>query len=400
MSSSPPLPSSGGVPAVAQRSPRGARLAASAPALSGASYALLDSSPSQNPPPPPPPPAAPFAPAPAATEHVALTAAAAGLAPPAAPPLQRRAAQAALTAACVLGYGASLYVNGLAGRSLSPAAGLVILGSVRGVFSVLLCAAMVATRTAPPEFLPGGAGKVLTWRILMPAVIGVWANAGFMPYSALVEGGQVSILAPMAGIYSIVPIGFGLLVMKEARGWKKMLGIALSIASVLLLALSGAGFAGAAPSSAVLAEKAVLFLLVIASWGGGDTAAAYLGRSLSTFEIAASNSVGQFATAAIFGFVAIATGSFSGGSAGAGGVGSLSFVASSVIANVLGIIAWLSFTRLGETEGASDFTPIVALYVYVPVLLGAVLLGEDLREPGKLAGLALAGVASVLLSMK
>ena len=85
---------------------------------------------------------------------------------------------------------------------------------------------------------------------------------------------------------------------------------------------------------------------------------------------------------------------------GGGGVGALSFVASSVIANVLGIVAWLSFTRLGETEGASDFTPIVALYVYVPVLLSGVLLGESFAQPLKIAGLACAGAASVLLSIK
>jgi drug/metabolite transporter (DMT)-like permease len=236
----------------------------------------------------------------------------------------------------------------------------------------------------------------------------VWANAGFMPYSALVEGGEVSVLAPMCAMYSLVPITFGLLVMQESRGWRKLLGIALSLASVLLLAFSGSGFAGSA-APRVVAEKALLFVLVIASWGGGDCAAAYMGRwgSLSTFEIAMSNSVGQFATAAIFGLCAIATGTFSGGtggssgsSSGDGGVGALSFVASSVIANVLGIIAWLSFTRLGETEGASDFTPIVALYVYVPVLLSGVLLGESFAQPLKIAGLACAGAASVLLSIK
>jgi drug/metabolite transporter (DMT)-like permease len=316
--------------------------------------------------------------------------------------------QAALTAACVIGYGASLYVNGLSGRALSPAAGLVILGAVRGLFQVALCGAMVATRTAPPAFLPGGAGATLSWRLLVPAAVGVWANAGFMPYSALVEGGEVSVLAPMCAMYSLVPITFGLFVMQESRGWRKLLGIALSLASVLLLAFSGSGFAGSA-APGVVAEKALLFVLVIASWGGGDCAAAYMGRwgSLSTFEIAMSNSVGQFATAAIFGLCAIATGTFSGGtggssgsSSGDGGVGALSFVASSVIANVLGIIAWLSFTRLGETEGASDFTPIVALYVYVPVLLSGVLLGESFAQPLKIAGLACAGAASVLLSAK
>jgi drug/metabolite transporter (DMT)-like permease len=389
MSTPPALRAGATAPAVAARSPRGERLAAAAPALDAAAYSLLGS------PPQSPEPRA------GTGVLVATPAPAAGAA--GASPLRRRALQAALTAMCVCGYGASLYVNGLAGRALSPAAGLVLLGAVRGLFQVALCAVMIATRTAPPAYLPGGSGAALSWRMLVPAAVGVWANAGFMPYAALVEGGEVSVLAPMCAMYSLVPIIFGLAVMLESRGARKLVGIALSLTSVLLLAFSGTGFAGSSPPPRVVAEKAALFLLTIASWGGGDCAAAYMGRSLSTFEIAASNSAGQFATAAIFGLVAICTGTFAGGSggSGSGGVGALSFIASSVIANIFGIIAWLSFTRLGETEGASDFTPVVALYVYVPVLLSGLLLGENPFEtPAKVAGLVCAGVAAVLLSLK
>jgi drug/metabolite transporter (DMT)-like permease len=123
--------------------------------------------------------------------------------------------------------------------------------------------------------------------------------------------------------------------------------------------------------------------------------AAYLGRSLSSFEIALSNAAGQFATAGIYGFVAIASGDpLSSG-------GNTSFILFSVAANVLGIIAWMSFTKLGETEGASDFTPIVALYVFIPVIFSAILLGESLSDsPLKLAGIILGGVASILLGLK
>ena len=134
----------------------------------------------------------------------------------------------------------------------------------------------------------------------------------------------------------------------------------------------------------------------MALWGGGDAMAAYLGRSLSSFEIAISNSAGQFATAAIFGLIAIVSGeSFSNDS------GNISFILSSVAANILGIIAWMSFTKLGETEGASDFTPIVALYVFIPVLLSSIFLHESLIDsPLKLTGLILGGVASILLGLK
>ena len=394
--------------AVAARSPRRPPLGDAEAATALLSAASLPGSPD-----PPQPPLPPLPPLPllAATAASPASATFSSLLPsPAAPPVAgARLAQAALTAAAVLGYGASLYVNGLSGRALSPAAGLVLLGATRGLFEVALCMAMLATGRAPPEYRRGGAGRPVSLALLAPAFVGVFANAGFMPYSALVAGGEVSVLAPMCGVYSVVPVIFGLVVMRERRGWKKLLGIALSLGSVLLLAFSGFGGSGGGEgggaSAGTLAEKAALFLLVVLSWGGGDCMAAYLARlgKLSTFEIAASNAAGQFATAAIFGLVAIASGTGLGGGTGgegSGGVGALSFVGASVVANVLGIVAWLSFTKLGESEGASDFTPVVALYVFVPVVLSAVLLGESLSDPLKVGGLVAAAVAAVLLNLR
>ena len=241
----------------------------------------------------------------------------------------------------------------------------------------------------------------------MPAFVGVCANSGFMPYAELVKGGEVSVLAPMIGLYSVVPVLFGMLVMREALGVRKAAGIVLSLTAVLLLALSGAGSfsssSGAASSPAQVAGKVGLFVATVALWGGGDTFAAYLGRGLTTFEVAASNSVGQLATAAIYGLVAVAEGdqlgAASGGGGGGSGAGGLGFVGLSVVANVLGILAWMCFTELGRYAGASDFTPVVALYVFVPVVFAAVLLGEPIADsPAKVAGLVCAGLASVLMS--
>lgn len=321
--------------------------------------------------------------------------------PPSLPPVKtfsHRLIQICLTLTCLLGYGVSLYVNGLSGRTLTPAAGLVLLGSVRGVTLLFLAAILYATNAVPQGYQRHSTGPPATvrWQLLVPAFVAIYANSGFLPYAELVKNGQVSVLAPMCALYSLVPITIGLVIFKESRGFLKLTGIALSLTSVLLLAFSGSGFAGSSsPSPSEIGSKVILLILVVALWGGGDAMAAYLGRSLSSFEIALSNAAGQFATAGIYGFVAIASGDpLSSG-------GNTSFILFSVAANVLGIIAWMSFTKLGETEGASDFTPIVALYVFIPVIFSAILLGESLSDsPLKLAGIILGGVASILLGLK
>ena len=57
----------------------------------------------------------------------------------------------------------------------------------------------------------------------------------------------------------------------------------------------------------------------------------------------------------------------------------------------------LAYIRLGQIGEASAFAPVVALYVYVPVILAAALLDERLR-PMQVGGILVAGVAVVLLS--
>jgi drug/metabolite transporter (DMT)-like permease len=310
----------------------------------------------------------------------------------------KRLIQILLTLTCLLGYGISLYVNGLSGRTLTPATGLVLLGSVRGITLLILSTILYITNSVPVGYqrYSNEPPATVRWQLLVPAFVAIYANSGFLPYAELIKGGQVSVLAPMCALYSLVPISIGLLVFKESRGILKLTGIALSLTSVLLLAFSGSGFAGTSATASEIGIKILLLFSVVALWGGGDAMAAYLGRSLSSFEIAISNSAGQFATAAIFGLIAIVSGeSFSNDG------GNISFILSSVAANILGIIAWMSFTKLGETEGASDFTPIVALYVFIPVLLSSIFLHESLIDsPLKLTGLILGGVASILLGLK
>lgn len=330
-------------------------------------------------------------------DHASSSSSSSSTSPPSAKTLSHRLIQVGLTLTCLCGYGVSLYVNGLSGRTLTPASGLVLLGSVRGVTLLILAAILYASNSVPPGYQRNSSEPPATvrWQLLVPAFVAVFANSGFLPYSEMVKNGQVSVLAPMTALYSLVPITIGLVVFKESRGIMKLTGIALSLTSVLLLAFSGSGFAGSSASPSELGYKILLLSLVVILWGGGDAMAAYLGRSLSSFEIALSNAAGQFATAGIYGFVAIASGDpLSSG-------GNVSFILFSVAANILGIIAWMSFTKLGETEGASDFTPLIALYVYIPVLFSAIFLGESLTDnPMKLSGIIVGGIASILLGLK
>ena len=69
-----------------------------------------------------------------------------------------------------------------------------------------------------------------------------------------------------------------------------------------------------------------------------------------------------------------------------------------VLIGVLFVIANFAYYKLSEMGGqASVLAPLTALYVVVPVLLGALILKEPLSAR-KLAGIALAVVAIILLS--
>lgn len=304
------------------------------------------------------------------------------------------------TLACLLGYGIALYVNSITGSLLgdeSPSESIFLLSFGRACALTIVLPLLWTTRDTSQQ--PG------LLRATIPALIAVAGNSAFLAYYALVSGGgEVSILAPMVGLYSVIPILWGLLARGESRTWQKMVGIAVSFIAVLVLAFGGRSFdsGGAGGSSAAaVAFKIAMFAIVFVVWGVDDAIAS--GVKLDPFTTALSSWVGQIFCCAVYGFVAFveATDKLAANSIDGGaslnrvpfGMPHLAVMG----ANALGILAWLSFVKLGQMSAASLFIPVISLYVYIPVLLSVLLRGESLT-PAKVAGLVLAGVAIVLLS--
>jgi drug/metabolite transporter (DMT)-like permease len=325
----------------------------------------------------------------------------------------------ALTLATVLGYGLAMFVNSVTAVLLgeqSPAQALMLLAAGR---ALALLAALPLLAVLRLRSHPGGAPVALTRQALVPGAIAVSGNLAYLAYYALLSGGgQVSVLAPLVGLYSVVPVAVGLTLRGEARTPPKLAGIALSFVAVAILAFSGTaaggGGKGNAPASpAGTALNVLYFAIVFATWGANDAVAS--GLRLDPLTTAVSSLGGQLVCALGFGLAAFAEATNDAAALAA----ALADAAASGIppraapprhvpfglphgavlgANALAILAWLAFVRLGGLAPVSRFVPLVSLYTYVPALLAVALLGEALT-PAKGVGLAVAGVAVVLLSV-
>lgn len=67
------------------------------------------------------------------------------------------------------------------------------------------------------------------------------------------------------------------------------------------------------------------------------------------------------------------------------------------LAQVMGMVAWVSLVQLGTVSEASSFIPLIALDVFVPVVLGILVLGERISSLGYF-GIALSCVGIGLVS--
>ena len=181
----------------------------------------------------------------------------------------------------------------------------------------------------PPLFAAGTTTAAALRRVAVPAYLAVAGNSAYFAYYALVAGGgEVSVLAPLVGLYSIVPISWGLAFRGESRAWPKLAGIALSLVAVLVLGFAGAAAPGRPTTPASIALTATWFVIVFAVWGSNDAIAAAV--KLDPLTTALSSLVGQLACCSLFGFAAYvqattqaaaAGGAGGGGGGGGGGAG-------------------------------------------------------------------------------
>jgi len=245
----------------------------------------------------------------------------------------------------------------------------------------------------------------------------VLTNIGFVAYMQLTTSGEVSSLAPMIGLYSVMPVAAGLIFRGDSRTVRKFAGIALSFAAILVLGFSDvAAFEGPGGDTTVAASKVALFLVAFCAWGAHDVLASAV--TCDTFTTAVSGLIGQLLVGAMCGVLSAwqLTGTLVAAEVEPR-LTSLPFFNKTfdgratvqrfvpfgwphllyACANGLGSVGWLAFVRLGSLAQASSFVPVVSLYTFVPVLLSFVFLGEPLTAL-KGAGIVLAVAAVLLMS--
>lgn len=284
----------------------------------------------------------------------------------------------------------------------------------------------------------------LTRKVLVPVAIGLCNAGGYLFFNVLCALSGVTLWSSLIGCYVVVPVSYGLLIRKESRGGRKLAGIGLCIAAVVMLSLaqSSGGDEDAAAvegdvagpgTPAGTALRLVLFLLALGIWGLCDTMASYVAKgpdALHITTIAAGAGVGFGAIAwlcAALAYViqahaasnttalpavAIAAGSLTTNSSIASpddattsstGTGAPPYItrwwggqAVLVLGQCLGVTAWYFMVKLGAIGEASTFLPLVSTYTIFAALLGIAVLGESLSPMGY-GGMATACAGVVLL---
>ncbi len=125
---------------------------------------------------------------------------------------------------CVLLWGLMTFLPKLAVAKLSPASCIVyeIAGGLTVALIVLL---WPGTKL---EFEPRGA--------LLSYTVGICGFLGTLAYFFAVTRGPVSLAAPLSALYPIVAVLLGVFLLKEQLSPQQMLGAALALVSIVLMA--------------------------------------------------------------------------------------------------------------------------------------------------------------------
>lgn len=237
-------------------------------------------------------------------------------------------AAALYTTVCLLGYGLSFFINSITGHLVGPqhwSTTLMLNSSGRFVMlsAVLPLLWFMGLRPA------GGDGVVITRQALIPTAVAIIGSAGFVTYMMMLSGGaeQVSVITPMIGLYSVIPVGVGLFLRGEEKTVFKLAGILLSLGAVLLLGFSGDAAAPAAgtvnpadiaPNAAAKAASAasaaagyssmgatalkwLLFIATFILWGLNDVLSSNV--KLDAFTIACGSLLGQLICATVMALI-------------------------------------------------------------------------------------------------
>lgn len=292
-----------------------------------------------------------------------------------------------------------------------------------------------ASSTPPPP-------DAVSSRLLLPMAIGVTNSIAYACYMALTAMSGVSIWSAMVGCYVVLPTMYGILRRGESRGAKKLAGVAACVLGAVLLGLAGvdsgpapateaAGDASSAGTANITLAAAVdalppftmegpwwvklgLYAGAIVFWSFSDGVSAYILQPrkhadapppLSMPTVMAFTALG-FAVSAVglagassllHGAVRKPGGCIDAAAAGGDAGKLVSGYLVMFIGQVLGKVAWYSIVMLGTIGEASSFIPLISLDVFIPALLGVMVLGERIGSTGY-AGMAAAAVGVALVS--
>lgn len=143
-------------------------------------------------------------------------------------------------------YASGFFVNSAASRLLpeesTGPAQLMVMMAVGRIIGLASTFAMLAFMGGLPSkehsermFCSPCAGGVVSIFIQMFVLL------GFIPYFILSATGDISAIAPLVGVHSMVPVVYGMLIGGERRTMLKVIAALLSLASVLLLGFAAAG---------------------------------------------------------------------------------------------------------------------------------------------------------------
>jgi len=205
------------------------------------------------------------------------------------------------------------------------------------------------------------------------------------------DGGMV---ASVAGVYTVIPVLWGLGFKNEKRTRKKLIGVGLSISATLILALSP-GISGRAGvfSGDNAAWKVFFCLGAILCWGILDVMSASLTHTQSLQLVIIFSALAQAFTAALASFLFVVRTDNQ--------KAPPLEVLKLVVGNALGVLGWLVFILVGAARAeVSSFVPLISLYVFLPIVFN-VCLGKTLSS-GQVAGLILAvlGASGIAWEMR
>jgi drug/metabolite transporter (DMT)-like permease len=275
-----------------------------------------------------------------------------------------------LALAAALTYGAGDFLGGIATKRSGSSLGVVAMSSLVGLGLLAVLVWVVPGDPTAADLLWGAAG-------------GIAGGTGVMFFYVALATGVMSVVAPVTAVTgAVVPVAAGLLLGERPGGWA-LLGVALAIGAVALLAREAPG-----ANEHVEGDRRRAFVLALGAglgFGGFFVLLDRTGGDAGLWPLVASRSV-TFALAAVVAVVTshavIPTRDARLATVGTG-IMDMAANALFLVANRSGLLALVAV--------------VTSLYPASTIFLAQVFLGERLARH-QLVGLVLAGVAVVLIA--